>query len=76
MGQGGPADRKVAVFCNAEEGRLVATDLAYDGVSPVVHFQRWSAVDVDTEERIDRDLRRPMSWRRALMRWLIEYNKY
>jgi hypothetical protein len=55
---------------------LVATDFACDVTSPVVHFRRWSAVDVDTEERIDRDLRRPMSWRQALMRWLIEYNKY
>ena len=36
----------------------------------------WSAIDVDAEEKIERDLRRPLSWRQALYRWLYEYNKY
>ncbi len=54
----------------------MAASIAVDLASPAAKAPRWSAIDVDTEEKIDRELRRPWSWRRALLQWLIEYNKY
>lgn len=44
---------------------------------PVTGLVRpWSAVDVDLEARIDREVSKPVGWRDSLMRWLIEFNKY
>jgi len=54
----------------------VATDVMTESASARICGRSWSAVDVDTEERIDRDLRRPKSWRKMLYGWLIEYNRY
>lgn len=54
----------------------MAATIAVDPASPAAKVHRWSAIDADTEEKIDRELRRPWSWRRALLHWLIEYNKY
>lgn len=54
----------------------MATEVATRIAPPVVSSQRWSAIDVDTETRLDRELSRSVPWRKALLRWLIEYNKY
>lgn len=54
----------------------MATEVVCEFISPATPVRRWSAIDVDTEGRIDRELREPLTWRKALMRWLIEYNKY
>lgn len=54
----------------------MATSIVGEASSFTVPVHRWSAIDTDVEERIERELQRPLSWRQALLHWLIEYNKY
>jgi hypothetical protein len=54
----------------------MATSIVGEASSFTVRAHRWSAIDTDVEERIERELQRPLSWRQALLHWLIEYNKY
>lgn len=54
----------------------MATEVMREVAIPAVAFRSWSAVDLDAEERIDRDVRRPATRGQVLMRWLIEFNKY
>ena len=37
---------------------------------------RWKAIDVESEERLECEFRRPKTWRQMLFRWLYEYNRY
>ncbi len=54
----------------------MATSVATEMTSSTGQVHRWSAIDTEVEARIERELQRPLSWRQALLHWLIEYNKY
>lgn len=36
----------------------------------------WRAIDAEAERQVDREATRKLRWHQALMRWLVEYNKY
>jgi len=54
----------------------MATDVAVQSIRRAVFVRPWSAIDSDAEVRVDREVNRKLPWRKALMRWLEEYNKY